>query len=429
MRIGEQDVNLFEEDVFLASYPKSGNTWIRFLIGNYLTGNKCDFSNSHFIVPDIHYNPEQIEKLEPTRFIKTHHPFNPSYKKIVYIVRDVRDVAVSYFFYALKFKIIDKETDFRKFLIDIFDNGIIDGFSDWSNHVNSYMKNDDGNLLLVKYEDLTEDTVREFTRIVEFSQIPLRQEDILSAVEASKFSEMQKLEKIQVDLFERFKNSDQSIKFIRKGKVGAWQDWFDDDLLSHIIGKHGEVMQRLGYIPSQFFSLNKNFIDLKEKILIARKPLSDNEGKIVSIEEVKKEIDFQKANLEDIKCQLSNAQINFSSAQRKILSFEEEFKAASEEQSRLISEISHLETQNDQLRGKVEKIRNRNLRLANRNKESRHKLRELRISGRRALDEKQLVINELSSALDSFRSSKLWKLHSRWVGIKRKLLTFISNIK
>ena len=47
---------IFPDDVFIVSYPKSGSTWLRFLIGNYLSENQCRFSNVQTFVPDVPYD-------------------------------------------------------------------------------------------------------------------------------------------------------------------------------------------------------------------------------------------------------------------------------------------------------------------------------------------------------------------------------------
>ena len=118
---------IYPDDTFIVSYPKSGNTWMRFLIGNYLTGNECSFENCHLITPDIHMNPEQCEKIDRPRFIKSHAPFLPQYPKVVYIVRDVRDVVVSYYHHALKHGSREESTSLEYF-VDEFNQGNIDSF-------------------------------------------------------------------------------------------------------------------------------------------------------------------------------------------------------------------------------------------------------------------------------------------------------------
>ena len=118
---------LFANDVFLVSYPKSGNTWMRFLLANYINGGKVDLSLANRIIPDIHYNPQDIvESLNP-RFIKTHNSYREEYKRVVYIVRDGRDVAVSYFFHLKKFKMLPPEIAFSNYLSS-FIEGKLDPF-------------------------------------------------------------------------------------------------------------------------------------------------------------------------------------------------------------------------------------------------------------------------------------------------------------
>ncbi|NJN86848.1 MAG: sulfotransferase domain-containing protein [Leptolyngbyaceae cyanobacterium SL_7_1] len=244
----QQEIILSSEDIFLVSYPKSGNTWMRFLIGNYLTGNQCDFCNSHLIIPDIHYNPERISQLRTPRFIKSHHPFNPSFKRVIYTARDGRDVAVSYYFYALKFKLIDKETSFEQFVLEIFDQSKIDNFTPWSNHIHTWLDNPPQKFKLFTYEEMLGDTARILREVLEFAGMEIDEEKVIQAVEASKFEQMRKAEVLQNEQFEPFKNSDPSIQFVRNGKAGDWRNFFTQELLAEFLKTHGSALARLNYI-------------------------------------------------------------------------------------------------------------------------------------------------------------------------------------
>ncbi len=239
------------DDIFLVSYPKSGNTWLRFLIGNYLTHSRCNFKNCDSIIPDIHYNPEQVEQLQKPRIIKSHSPFTPEYNRVVYIVRDGRDVAVSYYFYALKFGLVESHTRFEDFILR-FNNGTVDDFTPWNHHVGSWIERANQNFLLIKYEDLKANAERELTRFLEFADLPIDSSRLTSAVKASEFSNMQKLEKQQQyreDQYRVFGGSDPNIQFVRKGQVGGWQEFFDDRLLADFIDRHGSTLERLDYLP------------------------------------------------------------------------------------------------------------------------------------------------------------------------------------
>jgi hypothetical protein len=249
----EIPIEIFPDDVFLVSYPKSGRTWLRFLIGNYLSGNKSDFTNSHLIVPDIDYNPQQCSQIERPRFIQSHWPFTPAFSRVVYIVRDGRDVAVSYYFHMMKFRIIDKETQFEDFLVN-FNKGCLDNFKSWSNHVNLWLDNTPANcLLVVKYEDMKANTVGELIRILEFAEISVDSDAVIAAVEASKFEKMKVLENDQEKLLDVLANTDLSMKFVRNGKVAEHINYFTDELMAEFIEIHGSALERLGYLPNDRF--------------------------------------------------------------------------------------------------------------------------------------------------------------------------------
>src|SRR5207253_5494584 len=96
-------LTIYPDDVFLVSYPRSGNTWTRFLIGNLLSINEpVNFANIESKIPEIYNNPNRkLRRLPRPRIIKSHEVFDPRYKKVIYIVRDPRDVAVSYYHWKL----------------------------------------------------------------------------------------------------------------------------------------------------------------------------------------------------------------------------------------------------------------------------------------------------------------------------------------
>ena len=92
-----RSITVFPDDIFLVSYPKSGNTWMRFLIGNLLHQDEpITFSNIELKVPDIYQNSNRkLLQISPPRILKSHEYFDPRYKKTICIVRDTRDIAVS----------------------------------------------------------------------------------------------------------------------------------------------------------------------------------------------------------------------------------------------------------------------------------------------------------------------------------------------
>lgn len=182
-------IEIFNDDVFLVSYPKSGRTWVRFLIANYLSNNQCDFLNSYLIVPGIDYNPEQCVNVSRPRFIQSHWAFTQEFRKVIFVVRDGRDVAVSYYFHLIKFKVISKDTSFDDYL-KMFNQGSFDQFTPWGNYVETWLNNAPEEFLLIKYEDLQKDVAKELTRMLEFAGLSVNEDAVIEAVKASSFEKM-----------------------------------------------------------------------------------------------------------------------------------------------------------------------------------------------------------------------------------------------
>lgn len=185
-------------DIFIVSYPKSGNTWLRFLIGNYIH-SKIDFNNIETLIPDIHRsNTKDLNKMKNKRFIKSHHRFNPNYTKVVYIKRDVRKVALSYYRWFLKFN-PKKFSNFEEFFNAFIRNGA-GPYGRWDEHINDWLgKSKKENILVIDYENLKKNTLETFTKILKFCNLPIDQDKIQTAIEKSSFSQMKKLENEQND--------------------------------------------------------------------------------------------------------------------------------------------------------------------------------------------------------------------------------------
>jgi tetratricopeptide (TPR) repeat protein len=85
---------LYPDDIFITSYPKSGNTWLRFLLANLLKqqDEEIDFHTVHNYVPEVGKQEEIIKTLRRPRVMKSHAPYISEYPKVIYLIRDGRDV-------------------------------------------------------------------------------------------------------------------------------------------------------------------------------------------------------------------------------------------------------------------------------------------------------------------------------------------------
>jgi hypothetical protein len=237
-------------DAFLVSYPKSGNTWLRFMLTDLLGDRQADFDADSTVVAEIGSHRAAPAVLpEGGRLIKSHEPYagpqRRAYRKVVYLVRDGRDVAVSYY-YTLIRRGRYQEGDFGPFLRS-FLNGEIDGYGPWHRHVDSWLDSplrEDGSLLLVKYEDLLKQPVQHLSGVVEFLGKPVAQERVEAAVDAHSAERMRERERSS-RFHEKKKRTD--IMFVRTAGRGDWARTFsadDEELFRRVAGYQ---LARLGY--------------------------------------------------------------------------------------------------------------------------------------------------------------------------------------
>ncbi|HEX5323908.1 MAG TPA: sulfotransferase domain-containing protein [Capsulimonadaceae bacterium] len=235
-----------EKDVFLASYPKSGNTWLKFLLCHLLAGEEIDFDRSDMLCPPIGFH-EQGRALLPEggRLIKTHEAFRPEYKKSVYIVRDGRDVAVSYYFHCLRDGSFEGEfADFLPLLLA----GQIDGYGTWKQNVLSWLDSPaapNGGVCIIRYEDCHTCPEETMEKVTGFLGIPASSERIKQALEANTAQKMREKEGTAKDNGQKPRAD---IPFVRSAKTGDWRNTFTADQHALFLKEAGDVLQRMGYL-------------------------------------------------------------------------------------------------------------------------------------------------------------------------------------
>jgi len=227
-------------DMFLVSYQNSGSTWLRNLIYESVTGknpNKTEErekSKREFSMVGKHKNMKPIINKK-SRIIKSHSPYRKEYegKKIIYIVRDPRDVAISKYEKRKK-NVGDVNPENNE--IDKFIRGKMVSEGLWSEHVDSWLnakKQNKVDLHLVKYEDLKKNTEKELKEILEYLDVDFTERDIKKAIEDNSVKKMKK------------KYPD-----VRKGEAGSWKEELSEKQAKKIENKFRETMKVLGYLDN-----------------------------------------------------------------------------------------------------------------------------------------------------------------------------------
>jgi hypothetical protein len=256
-QMARRGATIFPDDVYLVSYPRSGNTWTRFLLGNLLhPDDPATFTNIESRVAEIYFNPDHVlRKLPRPRLLKSHEAFHPNYPRAICIVRDPRDVAVSFYHHNVKARNIPDTYPMDEFIPRFMRAEFDPWWGSWADNVMSWIKMREGRdtFLMLRYEDMKEDSQRELLKIARFLQaagfpnIDATPERLAQAVKLSSPEKMRELEKQDAGKYAQLKQTRQDKPFIRGAKAGGWKSALSEKAVALIESEWGGIMQSLGY--------------------------------------------------------------------------------------------------------------------------------------------------------------------------------------
>ncbi|MFZ0638966.1 MAG: sulfotransferase domain-containing protein [Candidatus Acidiferrales bacterium] len=241
---------VFPDDTFLVSYQRSGNTWTRFLIANLIHLQDVSFSNVEQLIPDIYVCSQKfLLGVKRPRLLKSHQPFDPGYKKVIYIVRDPRDVALSMYHWQMKRRRIEDGYSIEQFITRFIAGEYEPGAGSWGQNVASWLAARGGTpgFLLLRYEDMMKHCIQELGRIANFLGLERSPAQMARAAELSSAERMRDLERRQSKVWKTTQNTRQDKAFVRSAKTGGWKDELPAVSVSEIENAWGALIRILGY--------------------------------------------------------------------------------------------------------------------------------------------------------------------------------------
>ena len=274
--------------IWIASYPKSGNTWIRALLSAYLYSPKGNFEfnlldkisqfpSQYYLEPFLKnlknfkevpkywiQSQNKINTENKINFLKTHNAmctiqgnqFTNKHNTLaaIYVVRDPRNVITSlsnHYDISLN-EAFEFITNKRKI---IFENtsGDIQYIGDWAGHYSSWKNANYFPKIIIKYEDLITNTKKTFSKILNFlgkeKEIKKNKMKIRKVVNSCQFDVLKKMEEKDGFLESIYsKKKQKKINFFNLGKNNNWKNDLNSSLVQKIEKNFEPEMTELGYI-------------------------------------------------------------------------------------------------------------------------------------------------------------------------------------
>lgn len=273
--------------LWLASWPKSGNTWVRIFIANLVgadagpaeinSGNLARHRANNIQIFDdaagveaSDLTEEEIDRYRPsvfrhlaktsreTLFFKVHDGYTmlPNGEPVfptdatagaVYILRNPLDVVISFAHYSARpvDRIIEVLAsgycDPRKPAIGMLTQRLLP----WSEHVLGWIDGPPFPVHLVRYEDLHERPLETFSALARFCGLTSDAASVDTAIRHSSFESLQAQER-ELGFIEK---PEVASAFFREGRANAWRGVLSESQVARIVDRHGAVMRRFGYLP------------------------------------------------------------------------------------------------------------------------------------------------------------------------------------
>jgi aryl sulfotransferase len=273
--------------IWLASYPKSGNTWFRAFLANLLHpmavpadineleggpiassrqlfDEATGLSSSDLTMDEIEILRPYVyryiaEKTDDIVFHKIHDAYTRTQegiplvpadasKGVLYFVRNPLDVAVSFAHHAnsgfpeIARAMADDHYSFCSKTSRLHMQ-LRQRLLSWSNHINSWVSQSEIPVLVIRYEDMMLNSEETFTKAVAFCGLQYTRDQVCEAISKSSFNELRKQEN-EKGFRER---SPESQVFFRKGRIGSWKEELTQEIADIIVHDHRDMMKRLGY--------------------------------------------------------------------------------------------------------------------------------------------------------------------------------------
>jgi hypothetical protein len=270
--------------VWLASYPKSGNTWFRAFLSNLNHGgdqpvdiNAFDYTNfasrtafervlgwesSDLTLAELEEARIPVQEAygrEGTAVFKVHEAFTDprtgslqfsreATRGALYFIRNPLDVAVSFSYHRGK----DLDNTIARMANPVavmaaskdgLDLQLPQPLGTWSYHVLSWVDRSAVPVQVMRYEDMLARPQEVFSAACRFAGFPHDSERVARALRHSSFEVLQQQEAAQ-----GFRESAGGRAFFRKGQAGTWREVLSEEQVSAIVREHGEVMWRFGYL-------------------------------------------------------------------------------------------------------------------------------------------------------------------------------------
>jgi hypothetical protein len=256
--------------VWIASYPKSGNTWVRFLVCNLVFGPVDSAATLNRLAPDIHELGAAQDRPSAPLFMKTHFAYSDALPLAahtagaIYVLRDPADVMLSNYHYGRRSDAMASDDDGSAFdrYVDTFIAARGDprwlnlGMGPWDGNVRSWLAiKHRFPVLRIRYEDLLADGIKVAVSLCRALGLARRAEDLAAAVAAASFDSMRRIEEAdigarRVGIFYKpylQRPIDAGLRFMRSGKSGEAAHKLSPDQWRRFNDVFGTMRREFGY--------------------------------------------------------------------------------------------------------------------------------------------------------------------------------------